>query len=561
MNGIWNLGIVKLVSDVLKINFVMFFHLCDFNFNIVPMIDFEFMNFCSMCRYKLADLAFNVKSFTLNYYFDYRSHFAYKSHLACKIFNLNFDSLFEFFNAFLNNLFAYLRFDLLISYYDFIIKHYFTLDSFVIVAFLFIIGVLIFANYFDLKFGIIPNRLSLVLFLFGFILNCILSVFFKNVYFLLFALMFSGFVFIVSLILWKIGFWGGGDVKLYSAMAFALSFLYKDFVFDLPNSNYLIGKYLSSNILSDLAILNQNTFYPLVFSILINAILISAPIILFILMCRILKSSDFHSFDYFKTRYHDGDSIISKLTLFPDYLCFIFPFMIFNFIPLIKQSSIKSLNLVDLKEGMILYNYYFDNIEVFNKINTSLTVDYNLMAFKITDNSNNGGFNNSSNESNKNAGNLSNISNLNKKSNHVNMPNLNKNNRINMPNLHNSNLSIQSNWNNKLNSDSNKRTNLKNKVNSLINYNKNNFNYYLTDRNSFKGFYFKSSTAGGLTKKDLDLIHELYENNLINYPKFDVKLGIPFLPSLTIGFLFMLIYGDLIYIISHFLNHLLFSVL
>ena len=82
--------------------------------------------------------------------------------------------------------------------------------------------------------------------------------------------------------------------------------------------------------------------------------------------------------------------------------------------------------------------------------------------------------------------------------------------------------------------------------------------YYFDDENVFikindldsQGYYLESGTAAGLTLDDLDFLKGLYDEGLIKSSKFNIKLTIPFLPSLTLGFIVMLIWGDLISLIS-----------
>ena len=58
--------------------------------------------------------------------------------------------------------------------------------------------------------------------------------------------------------------------------------------------------------------------------------------------------------------------------------------------------------------------------------------------------------------------------------------------------------------------------------------------------NSSQGYYLESGTAAGLTLDDLDFLKGLYDEGLIK----------SFLPSLTLGFIVMLVWGDLISLIS-----------
>ena len=71
--------------------------------------------------------------------------------------------------------------------------------------------------------------------------------------------------------------------------------------------------------------------------------------------------------------------------------------------------------------------------------------------------------------------------------------------------------------------------------------------------NAFKGedlHHFSSKNMMGLTEEDIKLINELYEEELIKNPNFKIKIWIPFMPFITVGYLCFLIFGDLIVIVS-----------
>ena len=112
-----------------------------------------------------------------------------------------------------------------------------------------ILLILLIADYYDLKFGIIPNKLSLILLIYALLFDLILSICFSNPLILIFSMALTALITLISFILWHIGFWGGGDFKLFIGLSLALSFL------DLNhfNINYF------HNL--DLAILNQFIFF------------------------------------------------------------------------------------------------------------------------------------------------------------------------------------------------------------------------------------------------------------------------------------------------------------
>ena len=69
--------------------------------------------------------------------------------------------------------------------------------------------------------------------------------------------------------------------------------------------------------------------------------------------------------------------------------------------------------------------------------------------------------------------------------------------------------------------------------------------------------YIESSNGMGLTKEDLLIINYLFKKGYFKNPDFSIKRGIAFVPSLTLGYLIFILYGDLISIISNFLVNLL----
>lgn len=66
----------------------------------------------------------------------------------------------------------------------------------------------------------------------------------------------------------------------------------------------------------------------------------------------------------------------------------------------------------------------------------------------------------------------------------------------------------------------------------------NNFNYCLM-----------SKSTKGLTKDDINLLHHLYNRNLLSKNVF-IKMAIPFGPFICLGFIFSLFYGNLVYVLG-----------
>ena len=267
---------------------------------------------------------------------------------------------------------------------------------------------LLIADLYDLKFGIIPNKISLILLIYGLIFNLTLAIFFNNPLIFLFSIVLTAFITAISFVLWYIGFWGGGDFKIFIALSLALSFLDLDYA-------HLNLFFNSSSPFS-----NQYIFYPKAISILLNAILIALAFICIKILYEIIRNK--------KIKY------ISFLSLF-------------NIKQTFSQISTKSIDIDSLEAGMVLDKYYFKSQTAYDMIKNS-------------------------------------------------------------PDL---NLKVQ------------KEDNI----------------YALYSLNRI-----------GLKKEDIELIKDLYEKDLIKNHDFNIKIGIPFLPFITLGYICFLIFGDFIAIIS-----------
>jgi len=82
----------------------------------------------------------------------------------------------------------------------------------------------LYAAYTDLKRGIIPNRLTFPLIGIGILLDAIFSYQIGDLLFFVYALIFTGIIFIFGYMLWRLGAWAGGDVKLFTGLAALLPF-------------------------------------------------------------------------------------------------------------------------------------------------------------------------------------------------------------------------------------------------------------------------------------------------------------------------------------------------
>lgn len=190
------------------------------------------------------------------------------------------------------------------------------------------------ASIYDIKKNIVPNRLNYALLFFGLVSNLILSLVTTNIKFILASLISMVITYIVTYMLWKLNMWGGGDVKLFTAIAAVIPFGI--------NINFL-------NIFPQLSI------YPFSFSVVINSILVSFPFLVIFVA-----------------------HLVCENEVFDDNVDFLVNIFNIEGLKYIKNSILNKLVRVeDLKEGMIVNDCYFNNEDIvvlLDEINGNLKV-------------------------------------------------------------------------------------------------------------------------------------------------------------------------------------------
>ena len=334
-----------------------------------------------------------------------------------------------------------------------IILNFNQLHLYFLIPIIVVIIILLISCRYDLKLGIIPNYLSKLLIVFGIIYNAVLAVIFSNYYFLINAIILGTIIFFISLFLWKIRFWGGGDLKLFTGMAISLAFLSSPIFISLKSMTYM----------------SQNFFYFPIISILFNSILVSFPFIIVYLFVKYLNKNFNLICKTLEKELENKNKYYLNLLFYLKLVKLFF----FNFNKILHYSSQKKIDITSLKEGMILDKYYF-------QCNTHYEINYNDLNIDIN------------------------------------------------------NINLYSNFFSYLNEKYELISNFSHKINESELY------------------YIESANGGGLTKEDIFIINYLFELKILKNKEFTIKIGIPFSPSLTLGFFLFIIYGDLISIISHF---------
>lgn len=197
----------------------------------------------------------------------------------------------------------------------------------------------ILASILDIKRGFVPDLLNYLLIFFGLASNLILSLITGNLKFFLASFISMVITYVISYMLWKLHMWGGGDVKLFTSIATVIPFGWNIEFF---------------NIFPVLSV------YPFAFSVIFNSILVSFPFLV-----------------VFTTH------LIVKRNLFKNNADILFNVFNYESLRLMIHSTLnKNVNVKDLKRGMIINSYYFDDDHVCDLISE---LDGNLKVYKSRD--------------------------------------------------------------------------------------------------------------------------------------------------------------------------------
>ncbi|MGO9388083.1 MAG: A24 family peptidase C-terminal domain-containing protein [Methanobacterium sp.] len=142
-----------------------------------------------------------------------------------------------------------------------------------LIAIIISIAACIYASYSDLRWGIIPNKLTFPLIGVGILLNGIYYITTGNLLLLLGTLIVTLLVFLFGYLFWKMGAWAGGDVKLFTALAALIPFYPTILNYQLFNINFPI-----------------TASYPFPLTLIINSILSMLPFLLIYVSFIVIKN-------------------------------------------------------------------------------------------------------------------------------------------------------------------------------------------------------------------------------------------------------------------------------
>jgi preflagellin peptidase FlaK len=128
------------------------------------------------------------------------------------------------------------------------------------------------ASYTDIRWGIIPNKLTFPLIGLGIALNVLIAFMIDSIWYLIASLVITLVVFGLGYLFWRLGAWAGGDVKLYTALAALIPFYF-------PLVSYQV-------LGVEMPIIAT---YPFPFTIIINSILSILPFLLIFVFYIVLK--------------------------------------------------------------------------------------------------------------------------------------------------------------------------------------------------------------------------------------------------------------------------------
>ncbi|WP_414468739.1 A24 family peptidase C-terminal domain-containing protein [Methanobacterium sp. ACI-7] len=368
----------------------------------------------------------------------------------------------------------------------------------------------IYASYTDLKSGIIQNKLTFPLIGLGIVFNGIYAFIAGNIWLLIYAVIFTAGIFVLGYALWKIGAWAGGDVKLFTALAALIPF-YPALV------NY--------SILGIEFPISASYIFPL--TLIINSILAILPFLFIFTFYIVIRKKRYLLDDLIAPAKEYRKNIVLTLVITS---AVTLTFMVTSYLPF--QIIILSLVLIYILTAVIsklpsrikavivsvltIFALYNNLILALGSI-TTLFISITVIGIIIR---------------------------------------------------------LLTSVNKKALQDDYRIDDLKEGMISVYNIYEKDEKIYVDDRSFFakiresikknnisslsepKGKLLISTMAAGISKKDIELLNKLHDENKIKEIK--IKKGVPFAPSILIGLLISLFIGDLAVILQKVL-YLLFT--
>ena len=130
-----------------------------------------------------------------------------------------------------------------------------------------------YGSYSDIKEGVIKNKFTFPLIVLGIVLNGIYAFMIGVPWFFILTLIYTGIIFVLCYLFWRVGAWAGGDVKLFTGLAALLPFAPAVVNYQILGTNFP----LVAN-------------YPFPFTLMINSILSILPFLLIYVLFVSVKS-------------------------------------------------------------------------------------------------------------------------------------------------------------------------------------------------------------------------------------------------------------------------------
>ncbi|MBZ2165387.1 A24 family peptidase C-terminal domain-containing protein [Methanobacterium spitsbergense] len=374
----------------------------------------------------------------------------------------------------------------------------------------------IYASYTDFKDGIIQNKLTFPLIAIGIILNGIYVFTTANILLFIECVIVTGIIFILGYVFWKMGAWAGGDVKLFTGLAALIPFYAIPFYSSLV-SYQILG--LQFPLVGT---------YPFPFTLIVNSILAILPFLLIYVIYIAVKTKPYligellSPIKEYKKNIVLTMVVISAVTITftltkqLDIQIILVSLILISLLSLIISkipNTIKAVlisivtvyalitNLYVTSTGIVIIFISIILIEIIKKLLTSVSKEALQDDYNIEDL---------------------------------------KEGMISTYNIYEKDNEI-------VIGDKSFTTRIKDALNtgdlSLI--------------NPPRGKLIISSMAAGLTQEDINLLKELNIKNKISNT-LKIKKGVPFAPSILIGLLISLFFGDLAFILGKILAAIIY---